>query len=158
MPVKTPAEEAWELLWKIMQANKQRVMELARELDFSPVQLHSLRLLEPEAETPMRALAQQLFCDPSNVTGIVDRLEARGLIERVGSERDRRVKIIRLTPEGRRVRAGVVERMSSPPPEIADLPVDQARALRDALSAAVERLDGERLSLPEDRLERVTPA
>jgi DNA-binding MarR family transcriptional regulator len=115
MPAKTPAEEAWELLWKIMQANKQRVMELARELDFSPVQLHSLRLLEPEAETPMRALAQQLFCDPSNVTGIVDRLEARGLIERVGSERDRRVKIIRLTPEGRRVRAGVVERMSSPP-------------------------------------------
>jgi DNA-binding MarR family transcriptional regulator len=158
MPAKTPAEEAWELLWKIMQANKQRVMELARELDFSPVQLHSLRLLEPEAETPMRALAQQLFCDPSNVTGIVDRLEARGLIERVGSERDRRVKIIRLTPEGRRVRAGVVERMSSPPPEIADLPVDQARALRDALSAAVERLDGERPSLPEDRLERVTPA
>jgi DNA-binding MarR family transcriptional regulator len=157
MPAKTPAEEAWELLWKIMQANKRRVMELARELDFSPVQLHSLRLLEPDAETPMRALAQQLFCDPSNVTGIVDRLEARGLIERVGSDRDRRVRIIRLTPEGKRVRAGVVERMSSPPPEISGLPVDQARALRDALNAAVERLDGERPSSP-DRLERVTPA
>ena len=36
MAAKTPAEEAWELLWRIMQANKPRVMELARELDFSP--------------------------------------------------------------------------------------------------------------------------
>jgi DNA-binding MarR family transcriptional regulator len=141
MAAKTAAEEAWELLWKIMQANKPRVIELARELDFSPVQLHSLRLLEPGVETPMRALAQQLFCDPSNVTGIVDRLVARGLVERRESDTDRRVKIIRLTPAGQRIRAQVVERMSSPPPEIAALPAAQQRALRDALRAAAERLE-----------------
>ena len=120
MARQTPAEEAWALLWRIMQANKRRMIEMARELDFSPVQLHSLRVLEPGVETPMRALAQQLFCDPSNVTGIVDRLEARGLIERRSLETDRRVKIIRLTPEGQRVRAEVVERMSSPPRQAAD--------------------------------------
>jgi MarR family transcriptional regulator, organic hydroperoxide resistance regulator len=90
----------------------------------------------------MRALAQQLFCDPSNVTGIVDRLEARGLIERRSSETDRRVKIIRLTPEGQRVRAHVVERMASPPDEIAALPVESQLALRDALRQAADRLDG----------------
>jgi DNA-binding MarR family transcriptional regulator len=139
MTAGTPAEEAWELLWQLMQANKRRMIELARELDFSPVQLHSLRLLEPEVETPMRALAQQLFCDPSNVTGIVDRLVARGLVERRESETDRRVKIIRLTPEGQRVRTRVVERMSAPPAEIAGLPLDQQLALRDALREAVER-------------------
>jgi DNA-binding MarR family transcriptional regulator len=139
----TPAEEAWELLWRIMQANKPRMIEMARELDFSPVQLHSLRVLEPGVETPMRALAQQLFCDPSNVTGIVDRLEARGLIERRSSETDRRVKIIRLTPEGQRVRALVVERISSPPEEIAGLPLESQRALRDALREATERLEGQ---------------
>ncbi|MET0761385.1 MAG: hypothetical protein ABWZ63_03510, partial [Thermoleophilaceae bacterium] len=60
MSAKTPAEEAWEMLWQIMRANKPRMIELARELDFSPVQLHSLRLLEPDVETPMRALARQL--------------------------------------------------------------------------------------------------
>ena len=139
----TPAEEAWELLWRIMQANKPRMIEMARELDFSPVQLHSLRVLEPGVETPMRALAQQLFCDPSNVTGIVDRLEARGLIERRSSETDRRVKIIRLTPEGQRVRALVVERISSPPEEIAGMPLESQRALRDALREAAERLDAQ---------------
>jgi DNA-binding MarR family transcriptional regulator len=137
----TPAEEAWEFLWQIMQANKRRMIEMARELDFSPVQLHSLRLLEPGVETPMRALAQQLFCDPSNVTGIVDRLEARGLIERRSSETDRRVKIIRLTTEGQRVRAQVVERISSPPEEIAGLPLESQRALRDALREAAERFE-----------------
>lgn len=140
----TPAEEAWSLLWRIMQANKPRVIEMARELDLSPVQLHSLRLLEPGVETPMRALAQQLFCDPSNVTGIVDRLEARGLIERRGSETDRRVKIIRLTPEGQRLRARVVARMSAPPAEIAALPLEAQRALRDALREAAERLEAQR--------------
>ena len=149
MSAKTPAEEAWELLWQIMQANKPRMIELARELDFSPVQLHSLRLLEPDVETPRRALARQLFCDPSNVTGIVDRLVARGLVERRGSDTDRRVKIIRLTPEGERIRASVVERMSTPPPEIAELALDQQLALRDALREAVERR--------QDRGERVAP-
>jgi DNA-binding MarR family transcriptional regulator len=142
MAQRTPAEEAWALLWSIMQANKRRMIEMARELDFSPVQLHLLRLLEPGVETPMRALAQQLFCDPSNVTGIVDRLEGRGLIERRSLETDRRVKIIRLTPEGQRVRAEVVERMSSPPEEIAALSLESQLALRDALREAAERLDG----------------
>ena len=142
MARQTPAEEAWALLWRIMQANKRRMIEMARELDFSPVQLHSLRVLEPGVETPMRALAQQLFCDPSNVTGIVDRLEARGLIERRSLETDRRVKIIRLTDEGQRVRAEVVARMSSPPDEIAELPLESQLALRDALRQAADRLDG----------------
>jgi DNA-binding MarR family transcriptional regulator len=141
MAQKTPAEEAWALLWRIMQANKPRMIEMARELDFSPVQLHSLRMLEPGVETPMRALAQQLFCDPSNVTGIVDRLEARGLIERRGSETDRRVRIVRLTAEGQRVRAEVVARMSAPPDEIAELPLESQLALRDALRQAADRLD-----------------
>lgn len=137
MGAQTPAEEAWGLFWRIMQANKPRMMELARELDFSPVQLHSLRLIEPGRETPMRALAQQLFCDPSNVTGIIDRLEARGLVERLESERDRRVKIVRLTSEGARMRERVVRSLSSPPPELAALPLELQRALRDALREAV---------------------
>jgi DNA-binding MarR family transcriptional regulator len=141
MAQQTPAEEAWALLWGIMQANKRRMIEMARELDFSPVQIHLLRLLEPGVETPMRALAQQLFCDPSNVTGIVDRLEARGLIERRSLETDRRVKIIRLTPDGQRVRAEVVARMSLPPEEIAALSLESQLALRDALREAAERLD-----------------
>ena len=50
--------------------------------------LHALGLIEPGKEVPMGALARSLFCDPSNVTGIVDRLEARGLIERRPADGD----------------------------------------------------------------------
>ncbi|MEV6008423.1 MarR family transcriptional regulator [Streptomyces sp. NPDC051976] len=58
---------------------------------------------------PMRELAALLGCDASNVTGIVDRLEAQGLARREADPHDRRVKRVIATPEGketiRRVRA-----------------------------------------------------
>jgi MarR family transcriptional regulator, organic hydroperoxide resistance regulator len=132
-----PAREAWALLWDVMQANKPRFMALAHELGLSPVQLHTLRIIEPGVEVPMSSLAGKLFCDNSNVTGIVDRLEARGLIERRPAEYDRRVKLLVLTGPGERIRAIAHRQMTQPPPEIAALPLEHKRALRDALRAAV---------------------
>ena len=134
-----PAREAWELLWRVMQAHKGRVMALAGELGLAPMQLHALRLIEPGAELPMSSLAGKLFCDASNVTGIVDRLEARGLIERRPASYDRRVKLLALTDEGRRVREAAWQQLSQPPPEIAALPLGQQRALREALRAALDQ-------------------
>ena len=138
-PTKDPAQEAWQLLWRIMQAHKPRFLALAQELGLSPMQLHALRLMEPGAEMPMSSLAGKLFCDASNVTGIVDRLEARGLIERRPASYDRRVKLLALTDEGRRVREAAWQQLSQPPPEIAALPLAQQRALRDALRAALDQ-------------------
>ena len=134
-----PAQEAWELLWRVMQANKPRFMALAQEMNLAPMQLHALRLIEPGDGVPMSSLAGKLFCDASNVTGIVDRLEARGLIERRPSPRDRRVKLLVLTDEGARLRESAYRQMSTPPPAIAALPLKHKRALRDALRAAFER-------------------
>ena len=133
-----PAEEAWMLIWQLMQANKPRMVRLAQELDLAPMQLQALRILEPDREVPMRALAQSLFCDPSNVTGIVDRLEARGLIERREAEHDRRVKSLKLTAAGERLREHASRSMRQPPPEIAALPRETQIELRDALRAVVE--------------------
>ena len=136
-----PAQEAWGLLWRIMQANKPRFMALAQELGLAPMQLHALRLIEPGAELPMSSLAGLLFCDASNVTGIVDRLEARGLIERRPAPQDRRVKLLALTDEGVRVREAATRQMSQPPAAIAALPIEHQRALRDALRAALEQTE-----------------
>ncbi len=52
---------------------------------------------------PMRALAGRLGCDASNVTGIVDRLEALGLARREASAGDRRVKIVVISEQGREI-------------------------------------------------------
>jgi DNA-binding MarR family transcriptional regulator len=136
-PNSDPAREAWALLWRVVQANKPRLMALAQELGLRPMQLHALRLIEPGSEVPMSALAGLLFCDASNVTGIVDRLEARGLIERRPDPGDRRVKLLALTAEGERVRSAAHRQMTEPPPQIAALPLRHQRALRDALRAAV---------------------
>ena len=83
------------------------------------------------------------MCDNSNVTGIVDRLEALGLVERRPAERDRRVKAVALTERGRsRLRGVVQRRMSEPPPPLKRLSDEDAAALRDILQRALGRLDG----------------
>jgi DNA-binding MarR family transcriptional regulator len=62
-------------------------------------QARVLALLAREP-TPMRQVARQLKCEPSNVTGIVDRLESRGLAVRRPDPADRRVKLAAATEEG----------------------------------------------------------
>ncbi len=77
---------------------------------------------------PMSEAAGKLHCDPSNVTGIVDRLEARGLIERQHRTTDRRVKHLALTPAGRRLR-GKVEKILSAAPGVSNLAASDQAAL-----------------------------
>ena len=119
---------------------RQRVGAALAELGLTFSQAHALRLLDPERPTPMSALASRLFCDASNVTGLADRLESRGLIERRSAESDRRVKGLALTQAGERMRDRVHELMSEPPEAIAALPASDQRALRDILRRAVENL------------------
>jgi DNA-binding MarR family transcriptional regulator len=121
----------------VRQANKRRMAAIGSEFELAPMQMHALRLLDPEGGVPMSALAEHMACDPSNVTGIVDRLEARGLIERRGDEHDRRVKMLALTEEGARVRAHIMARMAVPPPEIARLSRADQRTISDLLRKAL---------------------
>ena len=78
-------------------------------------QAHMLRLLDPERPLPMSALAERLFCDASNVTGLADRLESRGLVRRQSAEGDRRVKALTITPAGIALRKQVLAIMTEPP-------------------------------------------
>ena len=118
--------------------NKPRLMRISQEYDLTPMQLHALRALQPGLELTMSALAGSLFCDASNVTGIVDRLEDRGLIERRPAAHDRRAKLLAVTQEGARLRQEVMERLTEPPPFIAALARAEQRALRDALRKAAD--------------------
>ena len=63
----------------------------------------------------MGEIAEELRCDPSNVTGIADALEARGLARRRPSEADRRVKALELTAKGERLRQRAMGELSEPP-------------------------------------------
>ncbi|BBC36741.1 MarR family transcriptional regulator [Streptomyces graminofaciens] len=92
--------------------------------------LLSLLSLEP---LPMRRIAQRLKCEPSNVTGIVDRLEARGLVERRPDANDRRVKLAAVTQEGRRVARSLRESLHFAREPLAGLSVAERESLRDLL-------------------------
>ncbi len=133
------AREAWGLFQRIAYASKPAMIAAAREFDLLPPHIFALRNLEQPI--PMGQLARLLVCDNSNITGIVDRLEERGLVERTADEHDRRVKLLVLTKEGERVRAELIDRISTPPAPIEALGLDDQRALRDILERAVEQLD-----------------
>lgn len=128
-----PGAEAWHALWQFFLRNKGRMIALAQEYDLAPMQMHALRVLEPGTTRTMREVADALLCDPSNVTGIVDRLEARGLIERTAAPHDRRAKLLAVTAEGERVRAEIDRRLRQPPPAITALSLTEQRTLRDLM-------------------------
>jgi len=132
------AAEAWGLFWRIFTADKPRRMAVFTELGLSFQQSMALMHLEPDAPLQMSALAGALQCDNSNVTGIVDRLEAAGLAERRAAERDRRVKTVVLTPHGEAVRGELRRRAGTPPPEIARLSEADAETLREILQRALD--------------------
>ncbi|MCW3010102.1 MAG: Transcriptional regulator, MarR family [Solirubrobacterales bacterium] len=128
-----PATEAWTLLSRIMMARKGHMLETAAAFELSPPQMWALRHLEPGTPLPMSALAELLHCDNSNVTGIVDRLESRGLVERRPAAHDRRVKHLIVTEAGARVREEVGARMNQPPPGFENLTPDEQRRLATLL-------------------------
>jgi MarR family transcriptional regulator, organic hydroperoxide resistance regulator len=136
----SPAHEAQKLFFEIGMDQRARVGVSLAELGLTFSQAHALRLLDPELPLPMSSLADRLFCDASNVTGIADRLEARGLVERRSAEGDRRVKALTLTADGVALRDRVLAIMSEPPAAIAALSAADQRTLRDVLKRAVEHL------------------
>lgn len=131
------ATQAWALVLELAFGNRNRFMAAVQDLGLSPMQAHALRLLELPVQ--MSELADLLQCDASNVTGIVDRLEQRGLVERVPDPTDRRVKLLRLTAAGEAARTQFLGRMYEPPPSMTALSEQDAAALRDILRRALGR-------------------
>lgn len=83
----------------------------------------------------MGQLAESLACDQSNVTGIVDRLERAGLVERVIDSDDRRVKRLVLSSQGKAIRQKLDGALGAEP-ALAELAMTELRQLRDLLTHA----------------------
>ncbi len=110
--------------------------DLLKELDLTEPLANVLWRLDPDAAAPsMRTLAVALHCDPSTVTFLTDRLEQRGLIQRRSAPRDRRQKVVSLTPRGVEVRARIVRTLTTGTP-LAQLSPDDRQQLRTLLIKA----------------------
>jgi MarR family transcriptional regulator, organic hydroperoxide resistance regulator len=134
------AREAWTLMLDFFFAKgRPKMLELWREFDLMPPQQMVLGLLDEPR--PMGDLAQQMHCDNSNITGIVDRLTERGLVERRAAEGDRRVKLVALTDEGLAIREELIRRRTEPPEEIAALSQADLRRLQRIFTVALGETD-----------------
>jgi DNA-binding MarR family transcriptional regulator len=126
----------------LLQAQKGWLNEQVATFDLTPQLFHALQILQKHPDSSMREFAENMFCDASNATGLIDRLEKRGLVERRTAVSDRRAKVVRLTPAGsrlyRRVDAAV---MDDAPPAIAKLSAADQRTLREIIDRALNNID-----------------
>ena len=79
-----------------------------------------------------------LACDNSNVTGLVDRLETRGLVARRPAPEDRRVKHVVLTSAGMSMRTELLDRVGRPPAGFKRLSAAEQRQLYELLHRVVD--------------------
>lgn len=129
-----PSEEVWPLLMRFgFEHVIRHFLRVVAEFDLSPPQAHLLLHLAQGRALSQREHAKQLGCDPSNLTGLSDRLEARGLIERRVDPEDRRVKALVATEKGEALRAQLAARLSEPPESVAQLSAADQATLRALL-------------------------
>ena len=128
------SDQVWARLLQISLDRVHRHLEAAAaEFGLAPAQAIALHELESDRPMSMRALAARLRCDPSNITGLIDRLEARGLVERLAHPRDRRIKFLMLTPAGQELWDCLAARLYSAPRWLVELPERDQRGLHQLL-------------------------
>ncbi|HEX7275788.1 MAG TPA: MarR family transcriptional regulator [Acidimicrobiales bacterium] len=131
-PAATPSvEELVTAFVAVMGRLGQHFFQRSAEFDLSAQQAKAFHELRQPLS--MGELADRLFCDASNVTGIVDRLEARGLVERQPDPDDRRVRRLVLTDAGRELWQAHHDRVFEGIPCVDGLDDDDRRTLYDLL-------------------------
>jgi DNA-binding MarR family transcriptional regulator len=131
------ADDFWPALVEFSLSQRGWWIGICDELDLTPMQGHALRSLDPARPIAMSVLADVLICDASNITGIVDKLESRGLIVRQAAENDRRIKMLAVTAKGRELRERLSARLMDPPPAVLATPARLRRQFAEMLRAIV---------------------
>lgn len=133
------------LTLELMLRMKPRLIEIGEKYKLTTQQMHVLAFLADGQPHPMSWLAALLFCDASNVTGIVDRMISLDLIKRTECVTDRRVKMAQLTPKGEEVRSTIMAEISIESQKRVDniLSVDEQRVFRELVIKLLEATESD---------------
>jgi DNA-binding MarR family transcriptional regulator len=139
VPVHTPTRaelacQVAEALLGVADALRQRIDAEMGRLGLTPAAARALHALDPDRPQPARDLAEQLACDRSNVTGLADRLEEAGLVERRVDPADRRVKSLVVTPAGRRMQVEIERLVGECSTLLGELGEADLRSLQEMLA------------------------
>ena len=130
-------EDCWQAMIEFALSRRAWWIDICAQFDLTPMQGHTLKSLDPDRPVAMSVLADLLICDASNVTGIVDKLESRGLIVRQSAENDRRIKMLAVTAKGRELRERLNQRLLVAPAALTSTPAEFRRQLAGVLRAIV---------------------
>jgi MarR family transcriptional regulator, temperature-dependent positive regulator of motility len=97
----------------------------AAGFDLTPIQFAALDAISNHPGTDQATVAELIAYDRATIGGVIERLEQKGWVARVVSERDRRARELSLTPEGQRIFKELV-------PVVRDLQDDILPSLSDA--------------------------
>ena len=96
-------------LWRSVVDSWRRLQRAAEKnllrADLSVAELRILKVLREQGSSPMNRFSTETMLSQPTITGIVDKLEERGLVKRVRSKEDRREVLIAITPMGRDILA-----------------------------------------------------
>jgi DNA-binding MarR family transcriptional regulator len=115
------AGEAWRRLTEVTFRQRRYFVTAAASFGLNPGALKAPLELDAGNPMSMGALAEAWGCDASNVTWLVDQLEARSLVERRVSPADRRVKTVVVTEAGLALRQSVEAHLRLAPRELLSL-------------------------------------
>lgn len=137
-------------IMRVQQLLMERIEAILRPFDLTFARYEVLRLLSftESGSLPMTRLGSLLQVHPTSVTSAVERLVRQGYVERLRRERDRRVVLASLTPEGRRVVEEATLRLNAEVFERPGLPTQDVDRLTELLGAL--RADaGDHVAAPE---------
>ena len=98
-------------LLEFLMTAKQHIVAVGNEFGLTSIQAITLMLIDADAPRPMKSFCVLYRCDASNITGIVDGLENKGLISRQNDLNDRRIKVIQLEAAGQKLQQAILKRL-----------------------------------------------
>ena len=126
------------LNWLIIRSSilaKQRLMKVSETYHLTPMQALALCSLDPGEAVPMSQISDLLACDPSSLTGIVEHLSVGSYIERRESSTDRRIKTVRLTEAGIKLRDTLLPKIAEKDaPNLENLTQNEISTLKELLA------------------------
>lgn len=116
--------------------------KISRRFGLTAAQNAVVRCLFSEGPISSAELSRKLFVTPSNITGIIDRLEKKGLVVRVRQESDRRVVLISLTDMGQKLGKALPDPVESRfISQLADLEPERVQFLAEAMGQILHLFD-----------------
>jgi MarR family transcriptional regulator, 2-MHQ and catechol-resistance regulon repressor len=132
----------WLVLVKAFHAASKYLYAGLAETGIDDTDFRILEALLNKGPLPVNTIGPKVFLTPGSISTAVDRLVERGLVSRVESREDRRVRVVSLTPRGRRLIAPVFRKHAAEIKKVfADASPKELRALEIILKKLGKRAE-----------------